>query len=308
MPSINYVNVWEAIMNKTEMDDGLPHDAMLSAIYRSLPDPAVNPQLDAAILLAAKQAVQPPVSRFARLRAWFAPCWQPRYVSTFASIAVVCLAALLMLNRPTADLAAPQPEVISAGLDQGAGLAAPAAKPLPQPALPEIKPHSPLDSLAAAKKVARDVQQNAKAKHSERLASADSTKDAKEALAPAERAKPQTESLRLASVMPAAPALAGNKMGAETAAPVVSAPAPAVIQAAPKPALARSKVISEADLQTPAVPTADEVKKFTEAINELLKNDKQAAAQQAWQRWHEQYPDYILPDELKQKIQRPISR
>jgi hypothetical protein len=294
-------------MNKSATDDGLPHDASLSASYRSLPDPAPNTTLDAAILLAAAQAVQRPVSRIARLQAWFAPCWQPRYVGTFASVGVVCLAALLMLNRPTAELAAPLPEVISKGSDQMAGSASVELKPLPQPILPEIKPRTPLDSLAVAKAASRDVKQSAKQNDSERLTAAGSPQDAKEALAAPALAKTQTESLRLAPAIPAAPAVADRS--AEAAAPAVSAPA--VMQAAPpQPALARSKARQESDMQTsaPAEPTADEVKKFTDAINVLLKDDKQTAAQQLWQRWHEQYPDYNLPEGIKQKLQRPESR
>jgi hypothetical protein len=64
----------------------------------------------------------------------------PCYVDTFASVGVVCLAALLMLNRPTAELTTPLPEVISKSPDQIAGSAVIELKPLHQPILPEIKP------------------------------------------------------------------------------------------------------------------------------------------------------------------------
>ncbi|QBC44763.1 hypothetical protein C1H71_15295 [Iodobacter fluviatilis] len=61
-------------------------------------------------------------------------------MDAFASVGVVCLAALLILNRPTSELPPPLLEVISKGPDQIAGSAVIELKPLYQPILPEIKP------------------------------------------------------------------------------------------------------------------------------------------------------------------------
>jgi len=287
-------------------DERLPGEDELAALYRKLPHKEPSPALDAAVLRAAAQAVQP-----ARRR-------RARWPVALGSAAALVLAAGLgwrMREMPVATAPSAAASVTILSADRAAIQATPAkAKVANTPAevAPVVAEQAPSPSVASESPTAPSPpalpssQTNAPAmKRMQRYAAAPAVQAApraEEAQAVQEQASNTADvaSYRAATVSgeamkaKAAPALSARIM----AAPM---PAPAAPIAEPAPPAPPSAIAVPDTIRDAADTPAQEIEK----IRRLLGANQRDQARQRLADLHRDHPDYPLPDDLRSLLLTP---
>lgn len=280
-------------------DERLPGEDELAALYRKLPQKEPGPALDAAVLRAAAQAVQP-----ARRR-------RARWPVALSSAAVLVLAAGLgwrMRDMPVATvpsapgattLEAPPAPTVAAN----AGAAPAVAEQL---AAKQAAPEKP--ALPAADVATQSAHVTAQARRS---TNAMAMKNAP-SYAPAE--PPQAMSRAETAPAPAQAQVADQAIAYDHPAALVSSEA-ARAKAAPATRMMAAPAPMAATAPAPAPPIAppadtardahDTPAQELDKIRRLLTNGQRDEARQRLADLHRDHPDYPLPDDLREQLLTP---
>ena len=257
------------------MNSDSSKDPNISQAYRAAAQAEPGPQLDARILQAAHDALAKPAPKAAR---W---SWLKLPIATLAVAVLATTVALQWRNAPQAppleiSEASPPPALAMQAPEDVASKSSPAAKPVPQtparravaPPILAERPPAPAASIESAKK-----------QPSPAMAAA----PAPEAMADAQAAAPAVSAAGVAS--PKA------ESRAETA-----------------PALARERLTSDLRTFSKELSTAQPTLQQLDEIRKLKREGKLDAAKQALKALRKQFPQYKLPEDLRDLIEPPVAQ
>lgn len=246
----------------TERDERMRDEGVSRAYRRSANDmpPAA---LDAAILAAARRAVQEEQAN--RPMPWWRRSLMP--VGMLATL-VLTLSLVLVVRQEQGD-------------------ALPSALPLPAAAPPPVE----RGAAGAAVPPAESVAEKPEARAMRREAIPDRTKLPQFAPAPATQAAPE-EAVASAPMVAAPVAPAGS-----ASVPMAVEAKKAEVMAAPAPARSRASALSQQ--RDAAVEERSSPEAWLDEIRRLRREGREAEARERLATFRRAYPDYPLPDEFK---------
>lgn len=256
------------------MNSDSSKDPSISQAYHAAAQAEPGPQLDACILQAAHDALAKPVPKAAR---W---SWLKLPIATLAVAVLATTVALQWRNAPQAppleiSEASPPPALAMQAPEDVASKSSPAAKPVPQtPARRAVAPPILAERPPAP---------------------AASTESAKKQPSPAMAAAPAPEAV--ADAQDAAPAIsaAGASPKAES-------------RAETAPALARERLTSDSRTFSKELSADKPTTQQLDEIRKLKHEGKLNAAKQALETLRKQFPQYKLPEDLRDLIDPPIAQ
>ena len=257
------------------MNSDSSKDPNISQAYRAAAQAEPGPQLDARILQAAHDALAKPAPKAAR---W---SWLKLPIATLAVAVLATTVALQWRTAPQAppleiSEASPPPALAMQAPEDVASKSSPAAKPVPQtPARRAVAPSILAERIPAP---------------------AASTESAKKQPSPAMAAAPAQEAVA----------------DAQDAAPAISAAGGASPKAESRmgtaPALARERLTSDLRTFSKELSTGQPTLQQLDEIRKLKREGKLDAAKQALEALRKQFPQYKLPEDLRDLIDPPVAQ
>ena len=256
------------------MNSDSSKDPNISQAYRAAAQAEPGPQLDARILQAAHDALAKPAPKAAR---W---SWLTLPIATLAVAVLATTVALQWRTAPQAppleiSEASPPPALAMQAPEDVASKSSPAAKPVPQtPARRAVAPPILAERPPAP---------------------AASTESAKKQPSPAMAAPPAPEALADAQADAPTMSAAGASPKAES-------------RAETAPALARERLTSDLRTFSKELSTGQPTLQQLDEIRKLKREGKLDAAKQALEALRKQFPQYKLPEDLRDLIEPPVAQ